>query len=481
MRATATTRATAANGRHSSLRSLCSFVATLLIAFALACRPAYAASPNVLLIVVESLRYDHLSGNGYSRPTTPCLDRLAAEGAAFRLAFAASNWTMPSVMSLHTSTPPAVHGLTASNRRLTQGLATLAGAFRQAGYATAGIVSNPLLNGKFGFARGFDLYDDFTIVNEVGVDFVEGDTVQPTLHQRDVSDQVTRQARNWLRRRDPSRPFFLFVFYFDPHYDYTPLPAYAAMFSDPDYNGAQDGKGITALQGKPLTASDKAQLMALYDAEIRYTDEHIGALLQAVDTAGLRDRTITVVTADHGEEFWDHGGVAHGHTLYDELVHVPWIIRYPPRIPAGAVVGVQVTHLDLMPTLLDLAGLPVPAQCEGHSLVSVAEGKAPAADAPPAFFASQARGRVAGARTPALKLVEREGAPNPEMYAVRDDPQERTNLYGTAREQEFAALNREFQQWKERMTLAANSAKPEPPIKLDAQLVRQLRSLGYAR
>lgn len=437
--------------------------------------------PNILFIVVDTLRSDHVGCYGYKRATTPAMDRLATEGIRFECAIAASSWTLPSVMSMFTSLSPSAHNVVNYTRSLAEGATSLAAELVKGGYQTAGIISNPGMNSQFGFGRGFGLYDDSTVVFNVGLDFFEDKGSQ----RRDVigtpcSADMTFQAGSWLKdKRKPGVPFFLFLLYFDPHCDYTPPAPYDEMFTAPDYQGEQNGRGIKALAGKTLTPADKEQIIGLHDGEIRYTDDKIGELIEGLNKLGLTEDTVIVITADHGEEFWDHGGVAHGHTLYDELIRIPLIIRFPKRISPGAVVRKQVTHIDLMPTLLDMAGLPIPAQCQGRSLCPLLRGQEGDFGEQPVISETSIQDDYACIRTPTRKIVEKNKGLTREMYALSEDPKEQKDLSATKRSKEFEPLAREFQEMKKKMTKEAKAAGIVAQSDLDPRLLRQLRSLGY--
>jgi len=326
-----------------------------------------APKPNILLIVVDTLRYDHVGCNGCKRDTTPTIDRLAREGVRFERMIASSSWTIPSLMSMFTSVPPSVHQATSYQNKLADGLTTLAAQLKAAGYETCGVVSNPSANSHFGFGAGFDLYDDFTIPMSVEMNLFQEFDKPKSIRDAVTSPLVNRVALQWLEtKRDKAKPFFQFLLYIDPHGNYVPPAPYNTMF-DKEYAGTATGRIYDDPKGE-FSKEDQEHFKALYDGEIRNVDEHIGKLLEKLAALKLDDNTIVVVTSDHGEEFWDHGGTRHGHTLYDELVHVPFVLRWPKKVKAGSVVDVQVSQLAVMPTLLEAAGIAVPKQCQGSSI-----------------------------------------------------------------------------------------------------------------
>jgi arylsulfatase A-like enzyme len=437
--------------------------------------------PNVIFIVIDTLRRDHVGCYNYERPTTPELDKIAGEGVRCNQAIAASSWTLPSVMSIFTSLPPSLHKLVDPACRLPSAFTTLAAELKKAGYATAAITSNPLTSSKFGFSRGFDFYDDITVIHQVGDLFLGAEDFR---HVRPksappTSDRINQVALSWLKKHNRDKPFFLFLLYLDPHDDYTPPPPYDGQFTDSDYEGKYSGMGTRNLVVPNLSPEDKRQIIGLYDGEIRFTDHYIGRIMEHLKVSGLCDNAITVVVADHGEEFWDHGGMFHGHTLYEELVRVPLIIRYPGRIPAGLVVKEQVSHLDIMPTILDMAGLPIPAQCQGQSLRPSLEGRSKLPSGRPAYMETFCAGKnLRGVRTPSQKIVEQLHDNRTLMFDLVGDPFEQHNLFGTERAREFVELGAEFGLWKQ--AVAAQTNAPVEQAELPPPLLRKLQSMGYA-
>ncbi len=441
------------------------------------------AKPNVLLIMVDTLRADHVGCYGYKLPTTPAIDGVAAEGIRVRETVAAASWTMPSLATMFTGVPPAVHQVTGPKSVMSDRLTTLAAELKKAGYQTAGVVSNPMGSHTFGFARGFDFYDDFTVFlgADLGLfsDGQEGRSVNQTM----TSDAANRVALAWLtQKRAPDRPFFLFLLYFDPHADYVPPREYATRFTDPNYQGSQTGLNVASLRGKPLPPEDVRYLMGLYDAEVRYTDDRIARVLQELKSKGLYDNTLTVIVSDHGEEFWEHGSCGHGATLYDECVLVPWVMRLPGTLPAGTVFARQVCHQDLMPTILGLTGCAVPAQCTGLDISrALVPGTTPASADVPAFMDVQADTRITGARTHSQKVLRYGNANKLELFSLGDDPREKQSLSGTEKARTFSGLMEDLSHWEQAVLAPANASAKPVEAKLDAALIRQLKSIGYVR
>lgn len=463
---------------------------TLLVALSVALPSSAEASaavtptvphrPNILFIMIDTLRADRLGCYGYQRNTTPGLDRLAEEGIRFSRMIASSSWTLPSVMSMFTSLPPSLHGAVNRETRLRPGFTTLAEQLNSAGYQTAAFISNPVVHSKFGFGRGFDLYDDFTILLTGAIDPLTDSGAEARIRSVASSPIISRLARNWLvKQRIPEEPFFLFLLYFDPHADYVPPSPYNRMF-DPAYTGTVDGKDFTRKK-KIYRERDREHISALYDGEIRYTDEHISRFLQKMTDAGLTEDTLIVVTSDHGEEFWEHGSTLHGHSLYEELVRVPFIMFWPGGLPARPVLHQQVSHIDIMPTVLDAVNLPIPEQCLGNSLLPLLKNDSIREFRSETFLETEA-GKVdlKAVRTADRKLIWDLKHKNRQIFDLQKDPGE---LYGRTPDsiaggQRLAAhLARWYQ-----ATQNAEERLPEhesEPLQVDGVLKRALKALGY--
>ena len=366
-------RAKSASSRLGSRCAGC-FLRCLMLISLLSALTAGAAEPppatkyNLLIISIDTLRADHLKCYDYNRDTSPHLDQLAREGALFENLTAAASWTVPSHMSMFTSLYPSVHGVQAFGGRLGEGVPTLAQCLAKNGYVTAAFVTGPALNHHYGFNRGFQFYDDFT----VGLTFENVDVQNNGLDQVITDPVTTNLATQWLKKHCRGN-FFLFLHYWDCHYDYTPPAPFDRKF-DPDYKGEENGRSIFMREPdilKYISATDLAHMMALYDGEIAFTDKHVGKILQVLQDLGLSEKTLVVVLSDHGEAFLEHGKIRHGNSLYEEVLHVPLIMRLPGVIPAGKRIVGNVSHVDLMPTVLGLLHLASPLQVQGIDLSPV--------------------------------------------------------------------------------------------------------------
>jgi arylsulfatase len=309
-------------------------------------------APDVVLMVVDTLRADHLGAYGYSRATSPQLDRFAAEAIVFEDVVSPAPWTLPAVASMLTSTYPSVHGLRSrsgdkSFKRMRDGFTTIADAFAAAGYRTVAIGTNPWVNTRgHGLQQGFESYEPLV---------------------KEQARTVNHRVRAVLEMDDP-RPVFLYVHYMDVHGPY--LGHYNPSLPDLGPIDERYARKLDRLERFKLPpylsiegAGDLGTYVDAYDKSIRGWDNSFGRLMAWLDETGRADRTIVTVTSDHGEEFLEHGGWNHGDTVFDEQIRIPWILR-APRERARRVGGLK-SLLDLAPTILSLSGVPVPTTMRG--------------------------------------------------------------------------------------------------------------------
>jgi len=357
-------------------------LALALAAALCACSHAHKG-PNVLLISIDSLRADHLSSYGYARKTTPSIDRIASEGMLFEQHMSSSSWTLPGHASLFTSLPDSIHGAFETNRRIPEALHTLAERFHDAGYKTQGFFAGPYLHPSFGFGQGFDSYIDCAsyadeIDNRPLEDWLGKKEVERKSHEDITNPRVYAAWQKWLAGRGEGA-FFTFVHLWDVHFDYLPPAPFDKQF-DADYSGQVTGENFFTDPNinAALPERDKQHIIALYDGEIAWTDSFIQKIRDDLERAGLLENTIIAITADHGEELFDHGGKGHRMTLYDEVIHIPLVLRYPAQLPKGVRIPAQTSSVDVGPTLLELAGLPAATDVLGTSLVHFARDPASA-------------------------------------------------------------------------------------------------------
>jgi arylsulfatase A-like enzyme len=401
-----------------------------------------ARRPDVVLIVVDTLRADHLGAYGYGRDTSPAIDALARRSTLFENAWAAAPWTLPSVMSITTGRYPSGHRVENDGLRLGTEIPTLAEILKGAGYGTGGFVSHVYVDRPYGFERGFGRFEDFGIA---------APSYRPEAGLEPTADRVTDAALAWLARQG-NGPIFLFVHYFDPHWPYAAPGAYRDRYPSA-YRGPLDASydSISKFQAPsaPLPEGYGEFLVNRYDGEIRFVDDQIGRLLAGVARAGRDDRAWIVLTADHGEEFKDHGSMGHGRRLYEETIRVPLLVRAPAarEVPAGAASRVQepVTGVDLFPTIAAFAGVrALPEGLAGRDLAPLlgrgGSGGLGAKDGAAGEHAPPAAGRTLvsetvrlnsyrkAVRQGALKLIQSMGDNRSELYDLAADPGERRDL-----------------------------------------------------
>jgi choline-sulfatase len=409
--------------------------------------------PNVVVVVIDTLRADHVSFMGYPRDTTPFLGSLAARGVVFEKAWSTSGWTVPATASLFTSVYPQQHGMVENLGRrrlrasgaqqkevqaLPDALEPLPVALKKAGYATFGVSDNYHIAAMRGFDRGFDrFFGD----NNLG------------------ADAVNAKLLSWKSEILGRGPYFVYLHYMDPHHPYRSRDPWFGTY-------AKDGK-VPEWRGHNKKAA--------YDSEIRYVDEHLKELHEAL---GWERDTVLIVTSDHGEEFGEHGAGGHASSLYRELLHVPFLVYgggfAPRRVPE------PVGLVDVLPTVREVAGLPRDPAAEGVSLQPVLLGGA--ADGRRTFFAhikTFGRGHekereLEGILRTRFKHVREVGGAA-ELYDMENDPWEKKNLAAIDERTaaDLAATYRRFEQVARRYTGTTRT------FVLDKETEEKLKALGY--
>lgn len=352
---------------------------------------------NVILITISSLRADHVSCLGYTRDTTPNFDAFAGENILFRNTFATSGWMMPTHGSIFTSLYPTLHGATHIDKSLGEEHCTLAEILADNGYYCVGFCCNPRLDREHGFAQGFNLYDDYSVsIMLESVAFEDKKSID--INRQRTNALINDAAIRWLQN-NTHRPFFMFIHYYDNHWDYLPPPPYSERY-DPDYDGPIDGTQIARepLFSNPPSKRDIQHIIALYDGEVRQTDNDMGEFLNALKDTDISDNSIIIIMGDHGEQFYEHGHTSH-HGIYEELIHIPLAVSIPGAPARYETIDSLVSQVDILPTILDYFQIPIPEQYQGKSLRPLIEGRAKAVNE--------------------FVFVEYTGGAAPDCYAVR--------------------------------------------------------------
>jgi arylsulfatase A-like enzyme len=476
---------------------------TLLLLAASTCGPPAPEDLSVVLVTLDTTRADRLGPYGGPAGLTPAFDGLARSGVLFQQAQAQSAVTPVAHASLFTAQNPYRHGLRTlhGNRlyQLPEEAVTLAERFRERGYETAGFIAAFPCSRRFGLAQGFDVYDES--FPERGRPRVSASgSVNTGLAQRDAA-ATTDAALGWLRHRRGGRPFFLWVHYFDPH---DPLLRPPPSFTEPFMEGFPEHQKMEMLLandmgGFVMKYAQRPEIMQpwlrrLYDAEVAYADSQLGRLVQELGGLGLADRTVLAVTADHGEGLGDHDWWGHG-ILYQEQIHVPLALA-GPGLPAGVAVPDRVRHIDVAPTLLELAtGAGFSRGMDGRSLLPLMAARAAGRTPPdgslpgPAYADSvtlmrygaifsqgvtdekddQLYAWIAGD----LKWIRHRLRPEEsELYDLAADPDELVNLLA-ARPEDAARLDASLEE-RRPMTDGIDFSLPG-----DREVREKLRSLGY--
>ncbi|GAB4340084.1 MAG: sulfatase [Candidatus Abyssubacteria bacterium] len=416
---------------------------------------------NVVLIIIDTIRPDRLGCYGYSLPTSPNIDRFASEGTLFTQAVTCAPVTLPSVSAILTSTYPVFNNVRYNGLFfLDDSALTLAEILKERGYTTAAFIGAFPLDSRFKVNQGFEVYDaDFS-------DSVKNAERTWIGHEvkgfERTAAEVNERAIPWLSKNRDKR-FFLMVHYFDPHWPHeSPSPEYAEKFKSP------------------------------YNAEVAYTDEQTGRLLEAIDALGLRENTLVVLTGDHGEGLGAHGELTHGTYIFDTTVLIPLILRHPNRIPQGSTVEHMVRSIDIMPTILDFLRIPAGPHTQGTSLLPALKGEFQSQpillETHLPYYESGDTGhlpmKVSGLRTQEWKLVyatgEKDGQPFhvAELYNVKKEPLE---LFNVAQQnpETFSRLMNDMNALIQKHSVGAVTSNSFG--EMDDETRQKLRSLGYLK
>ena len=418
--------------------------------------------PRVILFTIETFRWDHASMHGYDRATTPNLARLAAEGAVFTQHRVQAPFTRPSLSSLVTSRFPSSVGVMDNTAVLPMSADTVAERFAGSGYVTGAFLAQYILGQEFNFNQGFHAFHHY-----------QNDT---------TADRVGQDLMPWLQAHADDNQF-VWVHLFDPHGPYRPPEPWASTFEG-DATWAADTQKLepgTGNERGPVIPDyvydagqdERRHYVARYDAGIAYADAKLGELIDWLEATGQASDTLVIVSADHGESMTDHGRYfAHG-SLYEHDLHVPLVVWAPGRVPAGTVVDERSDHLDLVPTMLDYAGLAQPHELKGHSLRGRIEG-----GTAPEPYSVAMEGKRAAVVSDDLKVIVEDGVAVA-AYDLAADPDEAENVLAQ-RSDDVEALVKGYERWiAER--LKDDAPAPAAPVEraMSEEEIEMLRSLGY--
>ncbi len=480
-----------------------------------------AERPNVLLIVMDCVRADHLSCYGYHRLTTPNIDRIASEGVRFATAIAPAAWTVPTIASILTGTYPPTHNAVNGHAYLDNRLCTLAEALRALGYKTIGFGNNGWVSHSVGMSRGFDIFEENfrwpkgRLAHLALRLFSRALLLTRGVKYKGAYD-TNRAVRSLLRQHlsdaqsalegppaggAQGQPFFLFIHYNEAHASYRPPASYARQF----LNGVPWAEARKVNQDHaayhsgsvPMGSREFEILRALYDGEIAYLDAQLQTVFQALTEWGIMDDTVLIITADHGDNQGEHNLMDHKYCLYDTLIHVPLIIRYPPLLPAGLVIDQPVQTVDIFPTVMDILNVEreyLARQFQGYSILPE---KLPSR---PQFAVAERRNHSPQLRKTFAKypdfdytIFERDqnavrtathkyiwaSDGRDELYDIVADPGETRNVIADYPEQARSL-------WKvlsEHLDRVSAGGPPEPMMdgmpEMDEQIIEHLRDLGY--
>jgi arylsulfatase len=416
-----------------------------------------AEPANLLLVSIDTLRADHLPSYGYERDTSPAIDALAREGVLWENAYATSPATVASHASLFTGRFPYQHGALNYSTPLPDPELTLAELLSRAGYRTFAVATSVRFHRGSGFPQGFAHYE--------------------TLHRLPKNARSRVATDRVLELAAGGEPFFAFVHYFGPHAPYWPPEPYRSRWHPgpaPELPGGPETFvfGHRA-PGQRVTPRVLAYLEALYDAEILYLDGDLARLLGGLDDLGLTERTLVVLVSDHGEEFKEHDGLSHGRTLYEESLRIPLVLRWPGVLPAGRRVGRSAQLVDVLPTVLELLGQPIPPGLPGRSLAGDLDAEAGGGTDRVLGQRGTAQWSVAATLPEGrLKVVHEEGRP-PQLFDLGADPGEQRDLGGE----------------RPRLLERLGALAPEPlrtgpqsaaSVEVPEEVRRRLAEIGYA-
>jgi len=446
-------------------------------------RASGQSKPNVILISLDTLRPDHLSCYGYKRNTSPHIDALAQDGVLFRNVYSSTSWTLPAHVSMLTSLYAAHHEVYYPLQKINSSIITLADMLRTNHYYCSGLTGGGYLNGKFGFAKGFDSYLEFRAYKDVSL-------------QTNEAELMMQKASQWLDAQK-DKQFFLFVHTYQPHNPYANSSSYGKMFlsKNDTWKEANMPDLFADRYHAHFTEEEKSNIINLYDGEIRYTDEAlIKPLIEKLKALNLYSSTLIVLTSDHGEEFDDHGAWLHDHSLYNEALRIPLIVKFPDNTHKNTRIAPLVRLIDIMPSILEYLVIKyTELNPDGKDFLSVINGTIKTDrqyisdlalnsvyDIFPSVIAINkdnlkliVNKRI---KSPYINAVDFNGNPV-ELYDMSKDPGEKVNL---ARMPGYRAEISKLITQADSYTRNIQNQRTQN-IEMDEELKEKLRALGYIK
>ena len=439
------------------------------------------------MISIDTLRPDHLGCYGYYRNTSPNLDQLSKESIIFKNCYSTTSWTLPAHISLLTSLTPANHQVYFPYQKMQDDIITLPYLLQNKNYYCVGFTGGGYLSADYGFGIGFDFYNQYTLRGDLSRRYNE-------------AEEIAQQAIEWIKA-NKDKKFFLFLHTYQPHDPYMNESSWGKIFLEKNFKwrginlGEIFTKGVNRFNVK-FSKKEIENIIALYDGEIRYTDEEfLKPLIKTLKNLGLYDNSIIVFTSDHGEEFYEHQAWLHDHSLYNEAIKVPLIIKFPNSLHKGKVIDQIVRLIDIMPTILDYINYPLNNyNFDGSSLLNIISGKREyrsfLCDLALRDFREEYPAIIA-ANKDNLKLIINKKIHSPypqqisvpfndyriELYDLSKDPNEKNNI---AQQKEYKEIIIDLIKMIDKYYQLVDKKRTET-INLSEQLKERLKSLGYIK
>lgn len=454
--------------------------------------------PNILFIIIDAARADRFSCYGHSNRTTPNIDQMAAEGVVYENAISAAGWTLPSHTSMFTGTYISKHGVNNENHVYNHKYILMPEVLKRAGYKTVGFCTNDWISDATGLTRGFSEFYDFHYPKLIH-------KARRFLNSLRINGKdswayaINKNVKKWLKKNTGDTPFFMFLHYGELHLPYQVPPPFNSQFLPKGMSYAeaqrvnQDPKAFYAGVAE-MSEQDFEISKALYDGALAYVDQRVFELYQYLKKLGQLDNTLIIISSDHGESLGDHGHFDHYYVLYEGLLKVPFIIRYPEKFPAGTRYQKPVQTLDLLPTLKEMLelrdpelnemqGIPLPPfdSPEKQREFTISERykdlkglKKSYPDRDLSRLVQWELDRKTAIRTEKYKLIASENYES-ELYDLESDPQENANLISDKPEV-AENLQKKIEEWRRSFTASNETGKE---AEFDDAVRKRLESLGY--